>query len=179
MAITVLNPVQEAVVEAVPLSPRLATLDGKTLGLFSNGKLNAGELLTLVGERLAAEYRLAGIVRGTYAVSRAMEPGEWGAVDRCDAVVLAIGDCGSCSSSGVINCIQLERAGIPTMLVSTPPFAGVCRTMAELGGVPDLDWAIVPHPIGSLGHEELVGRADDAVAQFHRIVLERIDVLAS
>lgn len=178
MAITVCNPVQEPVVERVSPAARLATLEGKVLGLYSNGKLNADELLTLIGERLSAQFRLKATVRGTYAVGRAMEPGEWGPVEPCDAVILAIGDCGSCSSSGMINCIQLERAGIPTMLVSTPPFAGVCATMAELGGLPQLEWAIVPHPIGSLGATELAARADDAVAQFYRIVLSVADLAA-
>jgi hypothetical protein len=171
MGIVVCNPVQEAVVDGGQLSPRLATLDGKTLGLFSNGKLNADELLTLIGDRLTARYRVEAVVRGTYAVSRAMEPDEWGPVDECDAVVLAVGDCGSCSSSGMMNCVQLERRGIPAVLVSTPPFAGVCRAMAQLGGLPAIQWAIVEHPIGSLAVSELAQRADHAVAQFERIVI--------
>jgi hypothetical protein len=171
MTITVCNPVQEAVVDAVASAPRLDTLDGRVLGLYSNEKLNATALLDRIGARLAAQFDLAGVVRGTYPVSQAMAPGGWQDTEQCDAVVLAIGDCGSCSSSGMMNTIQLERAGIPTLLVSTPPFAGVCAAMRDLGGMPQLEWAIVPHPVGSATDDELDDRADQAVKQFHQIVL--------
>jgi hypothetical protein len=171
MSMTVLDPVQEAVVDRTPVAPRLDSLDGKVLGLYSNGKLNATALLDLVAERLGAEHRLGGVVRGTYPVSRAMEPGEWRDVERCDAIILAIGDCGSCSSSGIVNTIQLERLGIPSLLISTPPFTGVCAAMVTLGGMPDLAWAVVDHPVGSATAEELAARADQAVKQFHQIVL--------
>ena len=171
MTITVCNPVQEAVVDRVESAERLGSLDGRVLGLYTNEKLNATALLDLIGERLGNQFDLAGVIRGTYPVSRAMGPGEWQDTEKCDAIVLAIGDCGSCSSSGMMNAIQLERAGIPTLLVSTPPFAGVCKAMKELGGMPQLEWAIVPHPVGSATEEELADRADQAVKQFHQIVL--------
>jgi len=31
-------------------------------------------------------------VHGTYSPARVMRPGEWGEVDRCDAVILTHGD---------------------------------------------------------------------------------------
>jgi hypothetical protein len=173
MTLTVLNPVQAAVVERTPVSRRLDTLDGKVLGLYSNEKLNATALLDLVGERLGAQFALAGVVRGTYPVSRAMAPGEWRDVESCDVIVLAIGDCGSCSSSGMINTIQLERRGIPAMLISTPPFTGVCTAMRELGGMPDIEWAVVSHPVGSATDAELAEKADETVKQLHQILLRR------
>jgi hypothetical protein len=41
MSLTVLSPIQNAVVDRLTLATRLTTLEGKTLGLYSNGKLNA------------------------------------------------------------------------------------------------------------------------------------------
>jgi hypothetical protein len=38
-------------------------------------------------------------------------------------------------------------------------------------GVPHMQWVIVPHPIGSLGAEDLKGRAKAAAAQIQEIVL--------
>jgi hypothetical protein len=46
-------------------APRLASLDGITLGLLSNGKANGVELLDCVADELAARYRIARIIRHT------------------------------------------------------------------------------------------------------------------
>jgi hypothetical protein len=56
------------------------------------------------------------------------------------------------------------------MLISTPPFLDVCRSMAELGGMPDQRWAVVEHPLGSTTDDELRSRAKDATDQFVAIV---------
>ena len=76
----------------VDLAPRLDTLGGKTIGLWSNQKLNAAELLACVEAELRSRHRIAGIVRGTYSPARVMRPGEWGEVDCCEAVILTHGD---------------------------------------------------------------------------------------
>jgi hypothetical protein len=88
----VLDPVQEAVVERARLAARLSTLDGKVLGLYNNGKLNAERILELIGGAVGEQYALKEIVRGSYNPARAMRPGEWVDVERCDAIVLANGD---------------------------------------------------------------------------------------
>ena len=40
------------------LAPRPGKLDGKVLGLLSNGKQNAGELLQMVGDLLGEQFEL-------------------------------------------------------------------------------------------------------------------------
>jgi len=166
----VLDPIQEARGSKYEPSARLETLDGKTLGLFSNQKLNASRLLELVAEELGRTYDFI-VKRGTYHPQMLMSPDEWGDVDGCDAVVLANGDCGACSSSGVANAIELEKRGIPTLLISTPPFVDAVRIMAGLSGMEGLKWAVVEHPIGSVSDDELMDRARRAAGQFDEIVL--------
>ncbi len=166
----VLDPIQEARGSKYELSARLETLDGKTLGLFSNQKLNASRLLDLIAEDLHGTYDFV-VTRGTYHPQMLMSPDEWGDIDGCDAVILANGDCGACSSSGIANAIELERRGIPTLLVSTPPFLDAVRIMAGLSGMEEMRWAVVEHPIGSVGDDELLDRARRAAEQFHEIVL--------
>jgi hypothetical protein len=92
MAITILDPTVPVTVERTCLADRLDTLDGTTVGLFSNRKLNADRLLCLVGERLQREHGVKALVRGRYEVSRGMRRDEWIGIERCDAVVLANGD---------------------------------------------------------------------------------------
>jgi len=56
------------------------------------------------------------------------------------------------------------------MLISTPPFLDVCRSMADMGGMPDQEWAVVEHPLGSATEDELKGRAKAATDQFIAII---------
>ena len=88
----VLSPLVESRTEAARPAPRLAGLDGKTVGLYSNGKLNADRLLDLVEQELRGRHRLAGVVRGRYQGMRLMKPEEWRDVARCDAILLTHGD---------------------------------------------------------------------------------------
>ena len=56
------------------------------------------------------------------------------------------------------------------MIIATQPFNDACKGMAKMGGMPDLQWAVVPHPIGSLNEEQLRERASLAMDQFVPIV---------
>lgn len=170
MTIRMLDPVQEPVAEVHRPAPRLATLDGKVLGLYANLKLNAVRLMELIAEDLARDFQFT-IKTGEYFAFRLMEEHEWGDVAACDAVILANGDCGACSSSGIANAIDLEKRGIPCFLVSTPPFADAVRTMASVSGMGGIKWGVVDHPIGSVGEAELRERARVAAAQFRAIIL--------
>jgi len=87
-----MNPVVAPTTMGARLAPRLDTLDGKTIGLWSNGKLNAKELLDACEAELRSRHRIAGVVRGGYHAARVLDAHEWGAVDTCDAVILTHGD---------------------------------------------------------------------------------------
>lgn len=166
----ILDPVQEPVQSDNVRPQRPGTLDGKRLGLFSNGKLNADRILQMITDELAKEHSFT-TSWGNYSPQNLMAPDEWGDVDACDVVILANGDCGACSSSGIANAAALEKRGIPAFLISTPPFAEAVATMARLSGMPDIEWAIVDHPIGSASATELHARARSAAQQFCRAML--------
>lgn len=174
MTITVLDPTQAPLAEdlsgARPPSPRLSTLDGKIIGLWNNEKLNAELLLEMIREELAKHYSFD-VVRGIYDPGNLMPEDGWGDVDRCDAVILANGDCGACSTSGIVNAIELEKRGIPTLLVSTPPFLDAVKTSASLRGMPAIRWAVVDHPVAMLMEDDLRQRAISAARQAPGILL--------
>jgi len=88
----ILDPVAEPVLEGASLAPRLDTLDGKVVGLYSNNKLNATKLLDMVESLLRERHALAGTVRGAYNSARMMRREEWKDIERCDAIILSNGD---------------------------------------------------------------------------------------
>jgi hypothetical protein len=153
----------------LPLAPRLETLEGKTVGLWSNQKLNASRLLEFIREELAKDYNFS-IVHGTYDPGRLMDDHEWGDLPSCDAVILANGDCGACSTSGIANAIEIEKRGIPAVLVSTTPFTDAVITTTGMSNMPSIEWAIVDHPIGSLDEESVRQRAQQAASQIPAVM---------
>jgi hypothetical protein len=92
MGYEILDPVVEPVTPEARLAPRLDTLEGKVIGLWSNQKINATELLDEAGRILTTRHRISGTRRGTYNAGRVMRPQEWGDIDGCDAVLLTHGD---------------------------------------------------------------------------------------
>ncbi len=56
------------------------------------------------------------------------------------------------------------------MLISTDAFLDTCKGMARLGGIPNVKWIVVPHPLGSLTENVLMERAKSAAEQFAAIV---------
>ena len=58
------------------------------------------------------------------------------------------------------------------MLIGTDRFRSVLEASRRMSGIDNLRWAEVPHPLGSLVHNELAQRARQAVDQFVDIVLQ-------
>jgi hypothetical protein len=71
----------------------------------------------------------------------------------------------------VLDAISFEKRGIPAVAVVTAPFLATGRAMAELHGMPDYPFVVVPHPFGSLTAEEVQSRADDAVDRIEALLL--------
>jgi hypothetical protein len=92
--VIVLEPRQETQPAAMALAPRPANLDGKVLGLFSNRKANARELLYQMAELVGTQYRLASVCyieKETHRRIAAPDVLEELA-QRCDVVVAASAD---------------------------------------------------------------------------------------
>jgi hypothetical protein len=65
----------------------------------------------------------------------------------------------------VLDSVILEKAGIPAVPVVTDAFESTAREMAELWGVPDFRFVMMPHPLASLQAEGIAQRADELVGK--------------
>lgn len=59
------------------------------------------------------------------------------------------------------------------MLISTDAFTPVCEATAKIGGIPEIRWATVAHPIGSRAEDELRAMAISVTEQFVDIITNR------
>ena len=60
---------------------------------------------------------------------------------------------------------MLEKAGIPAIPVLTDAFDSTAREMAQLWGVPDFRFVMMPHPLASLTPPDVELRANELVSK--------------
>lgn len=93
MEIVTLDPTFEERPETSSLAPRLASLEGITLGLLDNNKKNVGHFLQFVAEELTERHGVGEIVRRRKQNMSAPAPEDvMLELIPCDAVISAIGD---------------------------------------------------------------------------------------
>jgi hypothetical protein len=93
MAIPMLDPIAPSVVVEQPAPSRLATLDGKVVGLYTNTKLNATRVLELAAEIIQQRFTPARVVwvEGRTGLGHDMSDEEhWR--QPVDVALIAIGD---------------------------------------------------------------------------------------
>ncbi len=69
--------------------------------------------------------------------------------------------------------IELEKRGVPAGVIVTEAFVGAARAMATLDGLPDYEFAVVPHPTADMTGDELSAAATSAAEQILRILTKR------
>jgi hypothetical protein len=65
----------------------------------------------------------------------------------------------------VLDAVILEKAGVPAVPIVTDAFESTAKEMAELWGVPDFRFVMMPHPLGSLTPDGIERRAHGLVEQ--------------
>jgi hypothetical protein len=66
--------------------------------------------------------------------------------------------------------ISFEQFGKPALVICTTPFEPTAKNIARVLGLPDYDFAIVEHPIGSCTPAEISTRAEIAYQQGMKVL---------
>jgi hypothetical protein len=66
--------------------------------------------------------------------------------------------------------VELEEAGIPTVLLATKPFEPMARGAAGARDLPDARIVAVPHPLGGIDEDTVRARAAGAVDAVRELV---------
>lgn len=171
MNIEVLDPTGRAVAAADPvlsaLAPRRPVTGIARIGLLDSLKAGAAHLLS--GVRGELEQSLDAEIVYWQKVGELGSNGPLEFADEIaknvDAVVNAVGDCGSCTSWTVHDSVVLERLGVPTVTMVTQPFETLAHARCESLGMPDLRIVVVPHPVYTRTQEELEGIARERFSE--------------
>ena len=93
MSIEFLDPTHESQARDFKLAPRLASLQGSTIAIVSNGKKGTRPFFDALANEFTSRYGVAKIVRVTKAnYSAPAEPGLLSEAARWQALVAGIGD---------------------------------------------------------------------------------------
>lgn len=154
------------------LSPRPGNLKGLTIGLIDNTKPNSMHLLDELAADLERDFGVTSFKRyvkdyfGTPIKDELFDQ----VVSEVDVVITAVGDCGSCSAATVADGIKFERAGVPTVSITSDSFAMSGQAMADVQGFPGFQFAMVEHPMASLDAAQIRARADAILPDVLRIL---------
>lgn len=118
-----LNPISDAEEsERKALSPRVDTVEGKRIGLLSNGKPAAGPILSVVEERLSERHPDAEFEQYSVPEFNMLKDTEtleeiqaWASETDLDVAISAMGDCGSCTKFLAWGTEYVEKAGVPAV----------------------------------------------------------------
>lgn len=142
----------------------LASLADKTLALMDIGKMRGDEFI----DRLERICDARGI-----ATRRFKKPTNTRVAPRemiddiaatCDAVVIALSDCGSCTSCSTHDLNDLDHKGLPGVSVLTEEFRNAFASQLSAIGL-DAASVYVPHPMQNRTTEELHGLADQSIEE--------------
>jgi hypothetical protein len=153
------------------LARRKTSLEGLRLGILDNSKWNANKLLRGASVALGKEIKFAVInyyVKESFSKDASPQLIEEIAREN-DIVLTAIGDCGSCCSSCIRDTIALERLGIPSAAIVTAEFVRETELTRQALGMPDLEAAVIDHPVSSITQEEVDVRVRQIKEKAQRI----------
>lgn len=131
------------------LSPRLDSLEGKTIGMFAKFKHHDPVILKEVsrqlGERVPSlKFEFLQYPKDTSEIRSDAEflPVLTEFLDKCDAVISGYGDMGSCALFCSYNSALIEKMGKPCVMLSDKDFEGTTARGAACRGIPHLRYVL-------------------------------------
>ena len=152
-----------------PLAARPESLEGKTLGLLWNAKANGDVALKRAGEILAQRIPNLTVKFFSGNLPCSAELLKQAAAE-ADAVIACTADCGSCTSWITHDCVQLERAGVPTVIICTAGFEHDIIASAQAFAMPTEQFVVVPRGYNNISEEEAVAQTDPVVDDILRLL---------
>ena len=162
-AVLLRDPTAETASTMRPRRAPPASLEAKTVALMDIGKMRGDEFI----DRLEALFRERGIATRRYKKPTNTRTAPIELLQKiaaeCQVVVIALSDCGSCTSCSTHDLVDLDGRGLAGVSVLTTEFKDAfeqqCRAIG-FAGAP----LYVPHPMQNRTTEELHRFAEEVFA---------------
>ncbi|RJS48697.1 MAG: hypothetical protein CIT03_06910 [Methanobacterium sp.] len=135
------------------------------ISLFDNTKPGANIILNIIKASLKSievieSKKPAGAGANKFQLEKAAEG---------DVSILALGDCGSCTTWVILDAIRLEKKGVPTLSICSHKFAPFARKLAKAHGAPDLRIFEIEHPVAGLNPDKVKEKTDVMIPEIKKI----------
>ena len=156
------DPTAEIASELRARQAQLDNFSGKTVALMDIGKMRGDEFI----DRLEVLCQQRGIATRRYKkpTNTRVAPRDMirDIADNCQAVIIALSDCGSCTSCSTHDLNDLDKKGVAGVSVLTVEFEQAFMSQKSAIGL-DAASVYVPHPLQNKTTHELHAWADKAV----------------
>lgn len=171
------DPTAETASELRARTPRLKSLEGKTVALMDIGKMRGDEFI----DRLEVLCTSRGIATLRYKkpTNTRVAPREMirEISEKCQAVIIALSDCGSCTSCSTHDLNDLDKKGLAGVSVLTTEFLQAFESQKATIGL-DAAPVYVPHPLQNKTTAELHAWADKAIDEILDAICENANTPA-
>ena len=167
---SVMLPTGAAATTVTGAAERPNSLLGLRLGLIDNGKEFSDVVLEALTETLRRDHGVTDIKiwRKGFPAKGAPFIAEMAA--ETDVAISGVGHCGSSSPWSVIDAVNLERAGVPTVTLLSRSFCPLGQIVARGEGHDGLAIVMLPHPIGEADSAKIAQKGFDAAAECVRLL---------
>jgi hypothetical protein len=167
---TVMLPTGAPATAAMRPAERPKSLHGLRVALLDNGKEFSDVVLDALAEILRRDHGVTDIKfwRKGFPAKGAPFIAEMAA--ETDVAISGVGHCGSSSPWSVIDAVNLEKAGVPTVALISRSFCPLGQIVARGEGHHGLPIVMLPHPIGDADQTKIAQKGADAAAECVRLL---------
>src|SRR5579864_5528854 len=154
----------------IAAAARPNSLVGLRLGLIDNGKEFSDVVLDGLADALRRDHGVSDIRiwRKGFPAKGAPFIAEMAA--ETDVAISGVGHCGSSSPWSVIDAVNLEKAGVPTVTLLSRSFCALGQIVARGEGHNGLAIVMLPHPIGEADSARIAHKGSSAAAECVRLL---------
>jgi len=166
----VMLPTGAPATSATQPAERPKSLAGLMVALLDNGKEFSDVVLDALAEALRHQHGVTEIKfwRKGFPAKGAPFIAEMAA--ETDVAISGVGHCGSSSPWSVIDAVNLEKAGVPSIALISRSFCPLGQIVARGEGHGSLPIVMLPHPIGEADMGKVAQKGADAAAECVRLL---------
>jgi len=159
----VMDPLGETAADKIEVMPVPSKIN--KISHLDNTKPNADVILAAINESLDINGKKVEKPAGAGATEEQLKD----AAD-ADLSIIAVGDCGSCSTWVILDAIRLEKEGTPTISICSDNFMDYARSLAKSHGADDLRIVEIKHPISGQEEENVREKAAETIKEIKKLL---------